>query len=127
MIAHSTVRSLLNATFVFQIDGNFGAAAGIAECLLQSHIALHFLPALPVSWKEGQVTGLCARGGHEVNISWKDGKLTEAVVHPRFDGLIEAVGEPLCVMCGDEQVKTESTSVGFMFAAKGGKVYRLTP
>jgi alpha-L-fucosidase 2 len=127
MIAHSTVRSLLNATFVFQIDGNFGAAAGIAECLLQSHIALHLLPALPLSWKEGNVTGLCARGGHAVDISWKDGKLTEAVIRPRYDGLIEAVGEPLCVMCGDEQVKTEGTSVGFMFAAKGGKAYKLTP
>ncbi len=127
MIAHSTVRSLLNATFVFQIDGNFGAAAGIAECLLQSHIALHLLPALPLSWKEGNVTGLCARGGHEVDISWENGKLTKAVIRPRFDGPIEVVGEPLHITCGDEQVPAEGTSVGFVFAAQGGKAYRLTP
>lgn len=127
MIAHSTVRSLLNATFVFQIDGNFGATAGIAECLLQSHIALHLLPALPLSWKEGNVTGLCARGGHEVDISWDNGKLTKAVIRPRFDGPIEVVGEPLHITCGDEPVPAEGTSVGFVFAAKGGKAYRLTP
>ena len=127
MIAHSTTRNLLNATFVFQIDGNFGAAAGIAECLLQSHIALHLLPALPLSWKEGHVTGLCARGGHEVDISWKDGKLAEAIVRPRFDGPVEVAGELLQVMCSDEQVPAEGTSVGFAFAAQGGKAYRLIP
>jgi alpha-L-fucosidase 2 len=127
MIAHSTVRSLLNATFVFQIDGNFGAAAGIAECLLQSHIALHLLPALPLSWKEGNVTGLCARGGHEVDISWKDGKLTEAVVRPKFGGPVEVVGGPHRVMCSDELVPTEGTSLGFVFSAQGGKAYRLIP
>ena len=127
MIAHSAVRSLLNATFVFQIDGNFGAAAGIAECLLQSHIALHLLPALPPSWKEGNVTGLCARGGHAVDISWKDGKLTGAVVRPRFDGPIEVAGGPMHVMCGNEQVPAVSTDIGFEFIAQGGKTYRLIP
>lgn len=127
MIAHSTTRNLLNATFVFQIDGNFGAAAGIAECLFQSHIALHLLPALPLSWKQGHVSGLCARGGHEVDLSWKDGKLVEAIVRPRFDGPVEVVGELLQVMCGGERVLTESTPIGFVFDAKGGKEYRLTP
>jgi alpha-L-fucosidase 2 len=112
---------------VFQIDGNFGAAAGIAECLLQSHIALHLLPALPLSWKEGNVTGLCARGGHEVDISWKDGKLTEAVVRPKFGGPVEVVGGPHRVMCSDELVPTEGTSLGFVFSAQGGKAYRLIP
>ena len=57
MLGTLTSRSLLNASRVFQIDGNLGAKAGIAECLLQSHIALHFLPALPVSWKARVVTG----------------------------------------------------------------------
>ncbi len=127
MIAHSTTRNLLNATFVFQIDGNFGAAAGIAECLLQSHIALHLLPALPLSWTEGQVTGLCARGGHEVDISWKDGKLQKAIVRPRFDGPVEVVGEMLQVLCGDEQVPLEGTPIGFVFDAQGGKAYLLAP
>ena len=127
MIAHSTVRSLLNATFVFQIDGNFGAAAGIAECLLQSHIALHLLPALPVSWKDGSVKGLCARGGHEVDISWMDGKLAEATVRPRFDGPVEVVGDLLTVVCSDKQVPAERTPIGFVFTVEAGKSYRLIP
>jgi alpha-L-fucosidase 2 len=127
MIAHSTVRSLLNATFVFQIDGNLGAAAGIAECLLQSHIALHLLPALPLSWKDGSVKGLCARGGLEVDISWQEGKLTEAIVRPRFDGPIEVVGAPLSVLLGDTRIPAEGTSIGFVFAAEAGKAYRLIP
>jgi alpha-L-fucosidase 2 len=73
MIAHSTMRSLLNATFVFQIDGNLGATAEIAECLLQSYLALHLLPALPPSWRGGSVRGLKIRGGCEVDIGYRGG------------------------------------------------------
>ena len=127
MIAHSTVRSLLNATFVFQIDGNFGATAGIAECLLQSHIALHFLPALPLSWQKGSVTGLKARGGHVIDMNWKEGKLAQATVKPRFDGCIEVVGKSMLVTCGEAQISTEDTSIGFSFHAESGKIYRLVP
>ncbi|HET9467601.1 MAG TPA: glycoside hydrolase family 95 protein [Vicinamibacterales bacterium] len=130
LLAKSTLPNLWDLHPPFQIDGNFGGTAGVAEMLLQSHDgAVHLLPATPRAWSDGRFSGLRARGGITVDAAWAGGKLTAATVRASRAGT-ERIRVPAgtsveAIRSGDLVVSFKPLADGAELRLEPGRAYEL--
>lgn len=124
---HSTFKNLFGSHPPFQIDGNFGYAAGFAEMLLQSHFdkqAIRFLPALPEEWSTGTISGLKARGGFEVSMDWEEGFLTSAMITSHAGRECSILTNSPFIIGGTVMQPKDGV---ITFVTEAGKVYSIIP
>ncbi len=137
--AYSILKGMLQAQFAdnlfdlhppFQIDGNFGYAAGVCEMLIQSHIGdVHLLPALPSVWATGGVEGIRARSGFVLDMAWKDARLSKCTLLSELGAPCRLrTQQPVTVSCQGKAVKTTPISQYVLeFETSKGRIYEIAP
>lgn len=130
ILKKAILKNLFGTHPPFQIDGNFGYTAGVCEMLLQSHLGfIQLLPALPASWKNGEISGICARGGFEVSMKWADGKLKSGSIKSLLGNTCSLSYDGKIMLVYDEDGKEIETSFEngvTTFRTEKGKVYSVS-